>query len=180
MTMIRAPRRRRYRSVAAVAAVTFGVAGLVVTALVVIGRSGAPQDTGHITRSERTAFVQWWSSTYGEVTALQNALDAAQRSVHRGDRPGLTAACQRMHDIAAVELVAHLPAPQPDLSAELEAAATDAHAAAHMCLSVLEQTQNSYDAEFVSDVDQADRQLKAAVADANKYLAGESTGSAGQ
>lgn len=177
--MVDITRSRRRRTVVTIVVVTIGAAGLVVAmilAIAAIGWPGERHDTNRITRSERATFVQWWSTAYPEVTALQNALDEAQRSVRRGDRAALTAACQRMHDVAAVELAAHLPAPQRDMTAELAAAATDAHSAAHMCLSVLEQTQNSYDAEFVSTVDQADRQLQAALAAADKYLAGESVG----
>ncbi|MGP4057302.1 hypothetical protein ACTWP6_21210 [Mycobacterium sp. 4D054] len=70
----------------------------------------------------------------------------------------------------SVGLVAHLPAPDADLTAELDAAATDAHDAAHMCLAVLKQTLNNYDAEFSTHIDQADRHLKAAVAIVNRSL----------
>ncbi|STZ42023.1 acetyl-CoA synthetase [Mycolicibacterium gilvum] len=78
-----------------------------------------------------------------------------------------------------VGYVAHLPAPDADLTAELEAVAADAHDAAHMCLAVLEQSLNSYDAEFTTRVDQADRHLKEAVAVVNRQLAQESRSSRG-
>ncbi len=84
-----------------------------------------------------------------------------------------------MHDVAAVRVSAHLPGPDEDLSAELGAAATDAHNAAHMCLSVIERTPNNYDAEFLSNLEQADRQVKVAIATANEYLAGLSDRSGG-
>ena len=67
-------------------------------------------------------------------------------------------------------LPAHLPTPDPDLTGELTAATADAHAAAHMCLAVLAGSVNSYDGEFVADVDQANKHLTAAQELINKAL----------
>lgn len=85
-----------------------------------------------------------------------------------------------MHDVAAVQVPAYLPAPEGGLGAELSAAAADAHSAAHMCLSVVEKTPNNYDGEFVSNLEQSGRQVKSAMATANEYLAGAATGPTGQ
>jgi hypothetical protein len=78
------------------------------------------------------------------------------------DRTAMQRACQQMHDAAAVDLQAHLPAPTQELTSELTAAATDAHDASHMCMSVLEGSMNSYDGEFPVDVKQAEKHLAAA------------------
>lgn len=43
---------------------------------------------------------------------------------------------------------------------------------------MIEQTPNNYDAEFLSNLEQAGRQVQAAMATANKYLAGSATGPA--
>ena len=64
-----------------------------------------------------------------------------------------------MEDAAGVDLPAHLPTPDPDLTSELAAATADAHAAAHMCLSAVAGSVNNYHGEFPADVGQADKHL---------------------
>ena len=96
---------------------------------------GSEQSSSSAPTSDSAAAIQeWWSGANEHFTELQNALDDSQRALDRLDRPGLEAACQRMHDAAGVDLPAHLPTPDPDLTSELTAATADAHAAAHMCL----------------------------------------------
>jgi hypothetical protein len=102
---------------------------------------------------------------------LQNALDDAQRALDRLDPTGFEAACQTMHDAGEVKLQAHLPTPNPDLTSELRAAIDDAHSAAHLCLSVAAGSMNNYDGEFIANVDQADRHMKAAQDLINETLA---------
>lgn len=119
-------------------------------------RSGAP------TSDRATAVEKWWGGAHESVTDLQTALDDTRRALGRRDRGELKAACQRMHDAAAVDIQSHLPSPDPFLTGMVRAAVEDAHTAAHMCLSVLAGTSNSYDAEFVVSVEQVDRQLAAA------------------
>ncbi len=75
-----------------------------------------------------------------------------------------------MHDAAGVDLQAHLPTPDPDLTSELAAATADAHAAAHMCLSAAPGSLNNYHGEFAADVDQADQHLTAAQELINKAV----------
>lgn len=75
-----------------------------------------------------------------------------------------------MHDAAGVDLPAHLPTPNPDLTSELTAATADANAAAHMCLSAVAGSVNNYHGEFAADVDQADKHLTKAQELINKAL----------
>lgn len=171
MTAAPPPRRPWYRTLPAIAGFVTAAVVLVASAVLVIVLSQRADDAQTSAPSERTDITEWWSTAYPHITDLQQALDDSRQALTKMDRPGLTAACQRMHDAAGVDLAAHLPAPDADLTAELNAAAVDAHEAAHMCLSVLEQTLNNYDAEFTSNVDQADRHLKAAVAIVNRNLA---------
>jgi hypothetical protein len=94
-------------------------------------RTGSPAPT-----TDGTAAIQaWWSGAHKHFTELQSALHDSQRALERLDGPALEAACQRMEDAAEVDLPAHLPTPDPDLTSELAAATADAHAAARMCLS---------------------------------------------
>lgn len=147
---------------------------LVVSVILATDRAGETDGAQDIDRGRRVAFSQWWSEAYPAVSALQGILDEAQRALRRREPVALASACQVMHDVAAVQVPSHLPAPEGDLGAELGAAAEDAHSAAHMCLAVVEQTPNNYDAEFVSNLEQAGRQVKSAMSTANEYLAGSS------
>ncbi len=119
-------------------------------------RASAPTSTG----SE--AVLEWWAGAREPFAALQDSLDDAQRALVDRDRSAMKQACQRMHDNSAVKLQVHLPAPTEELTSELTAAATDAHEASHMCMSVLEGSMNSYDGEFPVDVKQAEKHLAAA------------------
>jgi len=152
---------------------------LIVSVILLTDRAKEPNGVQDIDHSRRAAFSQWWSEAYPDVSALQAVLDEAQRALRRREPVALASACQVMHDVAAVQVPAHLPAPEGDLGAELSAAAADAHSAAHMCLSVIEQTPNNYDAEFLSNLEQAGRQVKAAISTANEYLAGSDAGPTG-
>lgn len=146
------------------AAVLIAVVALTVTTE--SEKSGSPAPT-----ADGTAAIQeWWSGAHKHFTELQNALDDSQRALGRLDGPALEAACQRMEDAAGVDLPAHLPTPDPALTSELAAAAADAHAAAHMCLSAVAGSVNNYHGEFAADVDQADKHLAAAQELINKAL----------
>ena len=56
-----------------------------------------------------------------------------------GDIPGQTTVCQKIEETSSAKLVAHLPSPDPNLTAEVRAAADDAHSGAHVGLSLLQQ-----------------------------------------
>jgi hypothetical protein len=169
-----APRPRAwYRTFPAIAAfsVTAAVAMASIVVAILMASSGAP---GAGMSSKHEELTQWWSATYPHVAELQDTLDDSEHALERVDGPALASACQRMHDAAGVDIAARLPSPDADLTAELAAAIEDAHAASHMCLSVLDTTPNNYDAEFASGVDQADRHLEAALAIVNRNLTRES------
>ena len=106
--------------------------------------------------------MEWWSQAREPFTDLQQSLADAQRALVAVDPTAMDEACQQMHDSAAVGLPALLPAPSPELTSELGAATEDAHAGAHMCLSVLARSTNSYSGEFPVDVEQAEKHLLAA------------------
>ncbi|MGZ5380214.1 MAG: hypothetical protein ACXWD8_20280 [Mycobacterium sp.] len=118
------------------------------------------------------SILEWWSQAREPVTDLQKSLADAQHALATVDRSAMDDACRQMHDTAAVDLRSHLPAPNPELTRELEAATEDAHAAAHMCLSVLAGSTNSYNGEFPVDIDQAEKHLLAAQQLVRHTLAG--------
>ncbi|AQA06696.1 hypothetical protein BVC93_25020 [Mycobacterium sp. MS1601] len=114
--------------------------------------------------AKRAAVQQWWTSARSDVDELESALDDSQRAVRQWDSSAFNDACQRMHDAAAVGVPQHLPTPDPQISAELDAAAEDAHSASHMCLAALAQTRNNYDGEFIAATEQAETHVKEAKA----------------
>ncbi len=126
----------------------------------------APESAG------QAAVLDWWSASREPFVDLQRSLADAQQALADVDREAMDEACRQMHDSAAVDLRAHLPAPTPELTSELEAATEDAHAAAHMCMSVLARSTNSYDGEFPVDVEQAEKHLQAAQELVRQALAG--------
>jgi len=126
--------------------------------------SSAPTPVGAV------AIREWWSAAHEPFTELQESLDDAQHALDRLDGPAVEAACQQMHDSADVELQAHLPTPDADLTSELRAATADAHTAAHMCLAVGAGSMNEYGGEFTVNVLEAENHLAAAQELINKVL----------
>ncbi|WP_370329199.1 hypothetical protein [Mycolicibacterium hippocampi] len=112
--------------------------------------------------SGESAFADWVAVAGSHVKELETLLDDAQRAMESFDRRGLQTACENLHEVSAVDLPAHLPTPDPDLTSELRAATEDAHAAAHMCLAALAGSVNSYDGEFVTLLEEAVRNVAAA------------------
>ncbi|MGX9791142.1 hypothetical protein [Mycobacterium sp. MMS18-G62] len=137
--------------------------------VVVMRRSGT-QPPSTPTAGANAMMQQWWSSAHEHFDELQSAVSDSQQALKRQDDATLQKSCQVLHDAGTVKLRAHLPAPDPDLTAELDAAINDAHDAAHMCLSAISGSQNNYAGEFVSNLDQAEMHLKAALDIVNKGL----------
>lgn len=159
------PWYRRWWFSAACGAAVMALISATVLALVVQHRSEA----NPVPTTGSAAIQQWWDAgTDKHVAALQDALDDAQRSLQQFDKLGVERACQRIHDAAVVDLQAHLPSPDPDLTAELDAAIQDAHTTAHVCLSAISGSPNSYDVEFTTNLDQALKHLRAATEIVNK------------
>jgi hypothetical protein len=143
---------------------------VLVGVLAVLVSNRSEPDSSSAPATVDTAIRQWWSAAHQHFDGLQGALDDVEQALRHVDGPAAEMACQQMHDLAAVGLQAHLPAPDPDLTAELSAAIEDAHTAAHMCLAVVAGTPNSYDGEFMTNVDQAEKHLDAALAKINESL----------
>lgn len=119
--------------------------------------------------TERAAIEQWWEAGANKhVAALQDALESAQRSLQQFDKLGVERSCQRIHDASVVDLQTDVPSPDPDLTAELNAAIQDAHTTAHVCLSAISGSANNYDIEFTTYLDQTLKHLKAATDIADK------------
>lgn len=158
--------RRCLAAAAVIAVLSFagGAAGMVVIRGERHVTSSAP------TTSSTTALQRWWSSARDDFTDLKDASDEAQLAIDV-IRPGaLSAACQHVHDAAEVRLQSHLPSPNTELTAELNAAIEDFHAAAHMCLAVVAGSSSNYDSEFLSSMTQANRHMSAAQDIINRML----------
>ena len=146
------------------------VAAVALAAVLVVVYRAAPETSSAPTTAESTAMQQWWSAAHEHFDELQGALDDSREALARADEPALEKSCQTLHDAGTVELRAHLPAPDPDLTAELDAAINDAHDAAHMCLAAISGSLNNYVGEFAANLDQADKHLKAALGIVNNSL----------
>src|SRR5512139_235600 len=131
-------------------------------AALVMDNRGDRADSADVTTARQQEMSQWWGDVRAPFTDLQDSLADSQRAVQEADSDALEQACQRMHDSSAVELQSHLPAPDADLTSEVAAAADDAHAAAHMCLSVTAGSTNAYDGEFTVNLQQAEQHLRRA------------------
>lgn len=151
---------RRPRHLAMIVVAVAVVVGLIVVAALV-SRSDRTVSSAD---AQRAAVQQWWSSARPDVDELEDSLDEVERAIRRWDSSAFKDGCQRMHDAAAVGVPARLPAPDPQINAELSAAADDAHSASHMCLSAIAQTRNDYDGEFTAATEQAAMHVKSAKA----------------
>ena len=122
------------------------------------------------TTDVHTSTQHWWLVTRPDLDELRNTLLDTRSALQQQDGPALDTSCHKLHDTAVVRLRAHLPTPDPELTAELDAAINDAHDAAHMCLAAISGSENNYAGEFRSALDQADRNLTAALMIVNNSL----------
>jgi hypothetical protein len=150
------------------------IATSVVAAVILVAVLGAivahrpNTDSSATSTAGNTALQQWWSTAREHFKDLQDAVDGTREGLKRLDEAVLQESCQTMHDAGVVDLRAHLPAPDPDLTAEIDAAINDAHEAAHMCLAAANGSLNNYFGEFAANLDQVDIHLQAALAIINK------------
>jgi len=105
---------------------------------------------------------QWWSGVSGYFDDLQTALDDSRGAANLDDKKLMATSCQEMHDVAEVKLKAHMPSPDPVLTAEVGSAIDDAHEAAHMCLAYVDGSMVYDGGQFHSYLDESERHLKAA------------------
>ena len=101
-----------YRARWAIAGV--GVLAVIVFAVAAIAFiSSDNQQTGPSApaSTDQGTVLEWWSQAREHVTDLQQSLADAQRALATVDRSAMDEACRKMHDSAAVDLRAHLPAP---------------------------------------------------------------------
>lgn len=137
---------------------------------VIITTRSEPETSRPSTSVDAAAIQHWWSAARVHFDELERAVNDTQTALERHDDSAFEPSCEKMHDAGAVRLRAHLPAPDPDLTAELDAAINDAHEAAHMCLSAISGSQNNYAGEFLSHLDQVEKHLTAAHDIVNKSL----------
>lgn len=162
------PKTRRTFWTAAAISLTGALVSLgVFTVLLLDGRDRSSPPPA---LAEAGALQQWWAAAQPASDALRDAVKDAQRSLIRLDRTALQNSCQRMHDSAAIDVPAHLPAPDPYVTVELRAVNDDVHAAAHMCLAVAAGAPTNYDGEFVSNLNQAERHLTEARREIDRLL----------
>ncbi|HET7667017.1 MAG TPA: hypothetical protein VFK56_13305 [Mycobacterium sp.] len=152
--------------------ISMSLVAAVVLAVVLGGvlHRAEPETSSAPTGPDTSAMQQWWTAASEHFDELQGAVEKTRDALQRQDERVLLNSCQEMHDAGTVKLRAHLPAPDPDLTAEIDAAINDAHDAAHMCLAAAKGSLNSYIGEFASNLDQSDKHLTAALVIVNKKL----------
>ena len=123
--------------------------------------------------ADQSAIGEWAAGAGAHVTEMENVLEDTQNALDSFDRRGLQTACENLHEVAGVDLPAHLPSPDPDLTSELTAATEDAHEAAHMCLATMAGSTNNTSTEFVTHVDEAVRNVAAAQLRIKRALRGD-------
>lgn len=146
---------------AVVAALSFAGGAAVIFATKADHHTGSSAPTTSTT-SDITALQQWWSSARDDFIDVKDASQQTQLAIDVIKPGALAAACQHVHDAAEVRLKSHLPTPNTELTAELQAAIEDFHSAAHMCLAVVQGSQVNYDSEFLSSMAEANRHMTAA------------------
>ncbi|HJT93123.1 MAG TPA: hypothetical protein VJ777_14505 [Mycobacterium sp.] len=134
----------------------------VAAVMLVVTRDSDQQSSVAPTPVGAAAIREWWAAAHEPFTELQESLNDLQRAVDSVDDSAMLDACQQLHDTADVELQSLLPTPDPALTSEIRAATKDAHTGAHMCLAVLAGSANSFAGDFMSNLDQAHRHMKAA------------------
>jgi hypothetical protein len=164
--------QRRFRAKWAIAGA--GVLAAIVIAVaavaLVVTRDSGQKSSSAPTPVGAAAIRDWWAGAHEPFTELQESLNDLQRAVDSVDDAAIVEACQQLHDTADVELQSLLPTPDPALTSEIRAGTKDAHTAAHMCLAVVGGSVNSYVGEFMSNLDQAHRHMKAAEEIVNESL----------
>ena len=104
---------------------------------------------------------EWYSQAEVHLANTKKFMQAAVDAIEADDINALRSACSAVHDEQAVGLQAHLPTPDPALTAALQSEINDFHTAMHMCMS-LGPNSTPEDLERAdSFVDQAIEDLKA-------------------
>ncbi len=142
-----------------------------VLAVVLVAGSLAGVAVAHRTRdvasadpatSSVAALQHWWAGAEKDFTDMRSASRDVDQAFSRF-RPGaLTAACQHVHDAAAVMMESGLPSPNRKLTAELDGAIKDFNFASHLCLAGVAGSPADYDGEFLSVMAQANKHMQAA------------------
>ncbi|MGZ4564244.1 MAG: hypothetical protein ACXVX6_11860 [Mycobacterium sp.] len=103
---------------------------------------------------------EWYSQAEVHLANTKKFMQAAVDAIEADDINALRSACSAVHDEQTVGLQAHLPTPDPDLTAALQSEINDFHTAMHMCMS-LGPNSTPEDLERAdSFVDQAIEDLK--------------------
>lgn len=163
------PRSRR--SVVVLTAVCTALVMCCVAAGFIVMSRTEHHAASHPTPSETSALQQWWAGAQVDYAKLRTASDEVDKAFSTFKPGALEQSCQRVHDAAEVAMLAHLPSPDAELTAELRAAIEDFHYASHLCLAVARGSPTNYDGEFFSSMSEGNKHMRAAQDLINKLLA---------
>lgn len=135
--------------------------GIVTAILATLPHAQVPSNAP--TGSANPAIQRWWSAAQEHFTELQRAVDNTRNSARTGDLAGLRDACGQLDEAGAVKLQAHLPTPDPDLTTEIQAMINEYRDASHMCVSILDGSNQDYSGEIKADMDAAAQHMQEAL-----------------
>ena len=138
------------------------VLAVVAAIVAVVAINAEKRESASTARPGSTAMRQWWSGVHDDITDLRAAVNDSRRAINLNDKTAMESACQRMHDTAAIKLQAHMPSPDPYLTAEVGSVIQDAHQAAHVCLAILQGSMAYDGGQFQSLLDEVLRHLDGA------------------
>ncbi|OBH03697.1 hypothetical protein [Mycobacterium sp. E1747] len=79
---------------------------------------------------------EWYSQAQEHLANTANFMQAAVNAIEANDINALRSACSAVHDEQTIGLQAHLPTPDPALTAALQSEINDFHTATHLCMSL--------------------------------------------
>lgn len=129
--------------------------GAIVAAVALVAGGTAATGTAN---AAYPGVAEWYAQAQEHFTNTAKSMQAVVDAIKANDINALRSACSAVHDEQTIGLQAHLPTPDPALTAALQSEIRDFHTATHICMSL---GPNSTPA----DLDQADSFTQQAIDD---------------
>ncbi|WP_156675033.1 hypothetical protein [Mycobacterium sp. E2989] len=106
-----------------------GAASVLAVVLVAVGTPGTAS-------AVYPGVPEWYSQAEVHLANTTKFMQAAVEAIEANDVNALKSACSAVHDEQTIGLQAHLPTPDPALTAALQSQINDFHTATHLCMSL--------------------------------------------
>ncbi|WP_156349651.1 MULTISPECIES: hypothetical protein [unclassified Mycobacterium] len=106
-----------------------GAASVLAVVLVAVGTPGTAS-------AVYPGVPEWYSQADVHLANTTKFMQAAVEAIEANDVNALKSACSAVHDEQTIGLQAHLPTPDPALTAALQSQINDFHTATHLCMSL--------------------------------------------